>query len=317
MSRPLRIQYPHAVYHVMNRGAARQRVFRGDEDRNRFLAVVAEAHRLWGIQVYAYCLMDTHYHLCLRTPEGNLSRVMRHLDGLYTQRFNRAHHRDGRVFRGRYQALVIDAEAYLAAVVRYIHLNPVEGGLAKVPQAYPWCSHRDYLAPRRAPAWLEVQEVLSRYRGPRDFHQFVLAGNEKTLTAYYQARRRAPVLGDDRFKAQLEPQRPGRLEAHPRYERRAVRPSLERIKAAVAQSYGVPLGRLETSRRGVPHEARKMALLLAKEAGDCTLEELARAFGVSPSTVGWACSVLRRERAKSAGVAKRYRQIMATIQQNT
>ena len=127
MSRPLRIQFPAAVYHVINRGAARQPTFVDDEDSQAFLDTLAEAHRLWQIEIFAYCLMRNHYHLCLRTPKGNLSRVMRHVDGIYTQRFNRRHRRDGSLFRGRYKAILIDADEYLSALVRYIHLNPGAG----------------------------------------------------------------------------------------------------------------------------------------------------------------------------------------------
>ena len=93
MARPLRIEYSDAVYHVMNRGVARQAVFRGPEDYQSFLQVVGDAHALWGVEVFAYCLMPNHYHLCLQTPLGNLARVMRHINGLYTQRFNRVHRR--------------------------------------------------------------------------------------------------------------------------------------------------------------------------------------------------------------------------------
>ncbi len=125
MPRPLRIEYPGAVYHLMNRGSARQKVFLGSADYREFLKTLSEAHDLWEIEVLAYCLMPNHYHLCLRTPRGNLSRVMRHIDGLYTQRFNRGHRRDGSLFRGRYKAILVDADEYLLAVVRYVHLNPV------------------------------------------------------------------------------------------------------------------------------------------------------------------------------------------------
>jgi hypothetical protein len=110
MSRPLRIELPAAVYHVMNRGVARQPTFADDGDYEAFLDTVGQAHRLWGIDVFAYSLMGNHYHLCLRTLKGNLFRVMRHLDGIYTQRFNRRHRRDGSLFGGRYKAIVVDAE---------------------------------------------------------------------------------------------------------------------------------------------------------------------------------------------------------------
>lgn len=110
MSRPLRIEYPGAVYHLMNRGSARQKVFLKSADYRESLKTISEANDLWGIEVFAYCLMPNDFHLCLRTPRGNLSRVMRHIDGLYTQRFNWLHRRDGSLFRGRYKAIVVDAD---------------------------------------------------------------------------------------------------------------------------------------------------------------------------------------------------------------
>ena len=142
MSRPLRIQYPGAVYHIMNRGRARQSTFVDETDYRAFLDTLAEAHRQWRIEMFAYCLMGNHYHLCLRTPKGNLSRIMRHVDGIYTQRFNRRHRRDGTLFRGRYKGILIDADEYLKAVVRYIHLNAVAAGLVKMPEEYRWASHQ-------------------------------------------------------------------------------------------------------------------------------------------------------------------------------
>ena len=162
MSRPLRIQFPQAVYHVMNRGRARQPTFIDDADYQAFLDTLGEAHRLWGIEVFGYSLMGNHYHLCLRTPKGNLSRVMRHVDGLYTQRFNRHHRRDGTLFRGRYKAILVDADEYLAAVVRYIHLNAVEAGLARMPEDYRWASHRYYVQAKGFPVWLERAQALEQ-----------------------------------------------------------------------------------------------------------------------------------------------------------
>ncbi len=111
---------------------ARQTTFLDEQDYQVFLNTLAEAHRQWGIDVFSYCLMRNHYPVCLTTPKGNLSRVMRHVDGLYTQRFNRSHDRDGPLFRGRYKAILVDADEYLAQVVRYIHLNPVESAMVRI-----------------------------------------------------------------------------------------------------------------------------------------------------------------------------------------
>ena len=167
---------PGALYHVMNRGTARQPTFTDDRDCQAFLDTVAEAFRLWEIEVFAYSLMGNHYHLCLRTPKGNLSRVMRHVDGIYTQRFNRRHGRDGPLFRGRYRAILVDADEYLAAVVRYIHLNAVKAGMATMPEDYRWESHRYYYPGKGAPNWLNTGEVLEQIGKERPFTSLCFRG---------------------------------------------------------------------------------------------------------------------------------------------
>ena len=118
---------------------------------------------------------------------------MRHVNGLSTQRCNRAHRRDGPLFRGRYKAMVVEAEAYVARVIRYIHLNPVQAKLVQSPEAYRWSSHARYLTPRSAPPWLGVREVLDSMGPPRVFHEFVLSGNEDAVEAFYAAGRQVPV----------------------------------------------------------------------------------------------------------------------------
>ncbi len=131
MSRPLRIEYPGAHYHVMTRGRGRQRIYRSPRDYQRFINLLSETCAMWGVRVHAYSLMPNHYHMVMETPGGNISRAMRHLDGVYTQRYNREHKTDGTLFRGRYKALLIEKDGYLLQVVRYIHLNPVEGKLVR------------------------------------------------------------------------------------------------------------------------------------------------------------------------------------------
>lgn len=135
MTRPLRIEYPGAVYHVTSRGDARRPIFRTEEDRVLFLEVLASIVSRVHWLCHAYCLMDNHYHLVLETPEGNLSRGMRHLNGVYTQRFNRRYGKPGHVFQGRYKAIVVERESYLLELCRYVVLNPVRAKAAATPQA--------------------------------------------------------------------------------------------------------------------------------------------------------------------------------------
>jgi putative transposase len=235
---------------------------------------------------------------------------MRHVNGLYTQRFNRAHRRDGPVFRGRYKAIVIEAEAYLASVIRYIHLNPVKAKLVKSPETFQWSSHAQYLTPRSAPAWLAVRQVLDRIGSPRVFHEFVLSGNEEALEAFYAGDRQVPVLGSDRFGSWVRKKVRPLSSEHPRYERVKVRPSIRQVLQGVAAAFQVKVAMLQTSRRGEANEARKVAMYLVKRLCDLTLPETAREFGVtSYGAVGWACAQVRDKQANDPQFKQRVEEI--------
>src|SRR6266403_985756 len=186
MARPLRIEYPGAYYHVMNRGLSHQDIFLEDKGRESFLDLLSDITRLWKVEIYAYCLMNNHYHLLLSTAAGALSRPMRHLDGIYTQKFNRVHHRDGPLFRGRYKAILIDAEEHFLSVVRYIHHNPVVAGLVTDMNRYPWSSQWGLIKKKQCPAWLETDAVLSRFRGLQEYHRFMHDTIEKEIEEFYR-----------------------------------------------------------------------------------------------------------------------------------
>ena len=127
MSRPLRLEYSGAWYHVMNRGRRNEDIFFTNQDYNEFIKVLKEASALWNLNISAYCLMPNHYHLLVQTPDTvYISHCMRHINGVYAQRFNREHDKEGQLFRGRYKAILIDADNYLLEVMRYIHRNPLK-----------------------------------------------------------------------------------------------------------------------------------------------------------------------------------------------
>ncbi len=142
MARPLRLEFPEALYHLTARGNARQEIFLDDQDRRAFLGLLGREVEQQRWRCHAYCLMDNHYHLLVETPEGRLAGGMRRLNGVYTQGFNRRHERVGHLFQGRYRSIVVDQESYLLELSRYVVLNPVRAGMVKRVEEWAWSSYR-------------------------------------------------------------------------------------------------------------------------------------------------------------------------------
>ena len=163
MGRPLRIEYPGAHYHVTARGNEQKDVFKNQKDREQFLAYLESAVVRYGAVIHAFCLMNNHYHLLLETPSGNLSQIMQHINGAYTNYFNTKRKRSGHLFQGRYKAILIEADEYAMELSRYIHLNPVRAGIVSSPEAFRWSSYPDYTGDRNAPDWLTTELILGYY----------------------------------------------------------------------------------------------------------------------------------------------------------
>ena len=140
MARPLRIEFAGALYHVTARGNAQAAIYADDTDRQQFLSLLQNTVDRLDWYCHAYCLMGNHYHFVLHTREANLSRLMRHINGVYTQAFNRRHGKVGHLFQGRFKAILVDRDAYLLEVCRYVELNPVRADMVAEPAAWPWSS---------------------------------------------------------------------------------------------------------------------------------------------------------------------------------
>ena len=167
MSRPLRLEYPDALYHITSRGDRREDIYDDDADRQLYLSIFAETIERCNWRCYAYCLMDNHYHLLIQTPDANLSKGMRQLNGVYTQAYNRRHGKTGHLFQGRYKAILVDADAYLLELSRYIVLNPVKAGMVKQPVDWAWSSYRAMLGEAVAPSWLSIDCLLAQFSKQR------------------------------------------------------------------------------------------------------------------------------------------------------
>ncbi len=185
MARPLRIEYPGAFYHVTSRGNEQKDVFKSQKDREKFLSYLESATERYGAVIHAYCLLSNHYHILLETPSGNLSQIMRHINGAYTIYFNIKRKRAGHLFQGRFKAILVEADEYATELSRYIHLNPVRAGIVARPEEYQWSSYRYYIGQGKTPEWLKTGFILG-YFGKRaalaekKYRAFVedLIGNE-------------------------------------------------------------------------------------------------------------------------------------------
>ncbi len=286
MTRPLRIEYEDACYHVMNRGRGRQCVFPSEEYYKDYLQCLSEANKRFGIEVLAYCLMGNHYHLLIKTPRGNLSRAMRHIDGLYTQRYNRRKGTDGSLFRGRYKAVVVDASNYLLQVSRYIHRNPIElkKPLVNSLEEYPWSSFAAYLNLAKAPAWLNRESVygeLDCYSKSQTYKAYVEEGNDDETTRFYQLKNMPSVLGDSSFKEQAQRQAQSlSMEIDKKGLKHPV--ELMTIVATVAAHFKVSKKDICVAKRGSGQKnvPRWIAMKLCQEAGGAKLTEIAKVFNV-------------------------------------
>jgi putative transposase len=254
MARPLRIEFPGAVYHVTSRGDRQERIFHSDDDRLLFLETVAEAMERFDAQVLAYCLMDNHYHLVLHTRRGNLSRLMRHVNGVYTQTFNRRHGAEGHLFQGRFKAILVDRDAYLLTLCRYVERNPVAAKIVKSPGQWPWSSYRAHAGEAQTPVWLDTHglhgyllgrtpaNARDRATAARRYAAMVAQRATEDASLWHDGLRRQIFLGDEAFAermlAQAAPQGPRRREV-PRAQRARIRTLQQWIAEAGSREAGL------------------------------------------------------------------------------
>ena len=200
MPRPLRIEYNGAWYHVMNRGTNHQSIFYSENHKNMFCLLLNEIAERFYVETHAYCLMDNHYHIILHTPLGNLGKAMRHLDGVYTQRFNRIEKRDGPLFRGRYKAILVENNSYLLQLSRYIHLNPVTAKLCHSPKDFFWSSYHAYAGIKDREKWLHTDFILNYMNGNKEkYNDYVTGGIPNFINDFYNRKQLPAILGSDSF----------------------------------------------------------------------------------------------------------------------
>ena len=276
MARPLRIEFPGALYHVTSRGDKKRNIFRDDSDREKFLFILGSVVERYNWVLHAYCLMNNHYHLLVETPNGNLSLGMRQLNGVYTQAFNRAHHTVGHLFQGRYKAILVDRDSYLLELCRYIVLNPVRAGFVNKVWQWRWSSYRATAGIDKKPKFLTTKWILSQFsqtqgRAQSLYETFVQQGIGKE-SPFNELKGRI-ILGKDRFieKIREHIEKRGQIGEVSRVERFATRLRLDEI-----------------FEEGIDKGVRDRKIYIAHVRYGYKLKEIADYLGIHYSTVSKA-----------------------------
>ena len=283
MSRPLRIKYPNAWYHILNRGRRKELIFIDKKDYDRFIDLLKDTSEQWNLRIAAYCLMPNHYHLLVQTPDAIISRCMRHIDGVYTQRFNRHHECDGSLFRGRYKSILVDADSYLLQLVRYIHYNPLKAGLTNRIDRYLWSSHRGYLSKAQKWNWLYkdfVFSMLPKNKGDRlkNYRQFISMEEKSNISKVLDKKKWPAMLGSADFITKVKEKFfSGKINVEVP-QSRELAPNPYQIQKIVCEYYRIDKRRLFSSRRGIFNEPRNTAIYLTRRLRGDSLKQIGAHF---------------------------------------
>lgn len=273
MSRPLRLELAGGFYHVTSRGDRQEDIYFSDLDREKWLAIFGQVCKRFNWRCHCFCLMSNHYHVVVETIEGNLSKGMRQLNGVYTQYFNQAHQRTGHVFQGRYKGILVEKDSYLMELSRYVVLNPVRAGMVNNVKDWPWSSYPSITGEKDIPEWLEVNWLLGQFGKQRNraiakYKDFVRQG--VGLPSLWRALSRQIYLGGEGFveRMQKELDENADLSEIPRVQRR---PPTKPLVYYV--------GRYKDKKRG---------MVEAYHTGEYTMKAIAEQFEVHYSTVSRA-----------------------------
>jgi len=311
MARPLRIEYPGALYHITSRGNERKDLFFDDGDRRKFLQILQDYHDRYGILIHSYILMGNHYHLMLETPKGNLLKVMHGINGRYTGYLNRKYGRVGHLFQGRYRGILVEKDAYLIPLSRYVHLNPVRARMAERPEEYGWSSYPGYLGKTKEEDWVEYSWILSafgpdRAKARRGYRAYTEEGLHKKMESPLQKLHGRIILGGEEFIDQIKERVRGKTLSHDIIERRRLvdSPTLEEMVEIVARAFGVQEEAIR-GKRGQENTARKAALYFAQRYTGESNEAIGKWFGgIHYSAVSKASARFKQEMASDPKLSK-------------
>ncbi|MCX6576105.1 MAG: transposase [Candidatus Aminicenantes bacterium] len=306
MARQLRIEFPGALYHITSRGNGKQPIFLSDKDRKIFIGNLKTAYERFTAIFHVYCLMENHYHFLLETRRGNLSRIMHFINTSYTAYFNKRHGKSGHLFQGRFNAILVEADAYAQELSRYIHLNPVRAGIVDIPERYPWSSYGEYIGLKYVPPWLETKFVLSYFgRNLCDaqlkYSAFVASLLDKGYKSPLEELDFPVILGHKSFIEQIKKTFLSGKKAErevPALRDIKIRPRMERIRDEVEKFIGRP-----------NKYSKKISIFLCHKFTDKRLKEIGLFFGMDESAVSQVSRRIRGEMAINIDLGNLIREI--------
>jgi REP element-mobilizing transposase RayT len=298
----------------MNRGGARRDSFINDEQRYLFLDLLAVISEKYAVEIHSYCLMSNHFHLLIKTPQANISAALQYLMSNYTLRFNKMCGVDGPLFRGRFKSLIIDEEAYLLEVSRYIHLNPVKARLVMRPSDYFWSSYASFVGQTPKPQWLRTCELLRRFgnaNNPHYYRQFVEQPNQSKMDAFYSHRSLPSILGSKAFRRHIFFRASTSAQ-----KKEKVAPDLKvkQVIGATARYFNLTEDEVTRGRRGSKNLPRQIGIFLANRRLGSKLSILEKEFGVGRSTLSEITARVKNVLVSDPHIAQTIEVIWSTIQ---
>ena len=319
MARQLRIEFKGALYHILSRGNAQQNIFLSDDDHKLFLNILEEISDRFDIDIFAYVLMNNHYHLLLRTNTPNLSKSMQWLGTAYTRRFNLSHSRSGHLFQGRFKSILVQNKAYLTQISCYIHRNPLRAGVVNRLADYRLSSYRAYAYKAKHPDWLKKKIILSQFKGeePHKAYREKVQKYSDEETKIWENLRHGIIFGTRRY---LEKIKTDYLKKEsdpelPQLNRMRKDKNLEKLLKSAAKILDCDIETFRRSARISKKDVQNRDILLyyLRDTGRYTNKQIGELFGLTFSAVSRRANIIKSEIFKKTIIRRKYNLIKSTI----
>ena len=286
MTRPLRVEYAGAYYHVINRGNNQENIFLNDRDKEKFIEYLEKASERFSIIIHTYCLMNNHFHLLVETAEANLSVAMQWINVSYATYFNRKRGRRGHLFQGRFRAILVDADEYLKHLSRYIHLNPVRAKMVSAPSNYKWSSYSWFVGKRKTPGFMDTDFILSSFgknikEAKKNYKDFVEGVDINSIESPSKQLTEGFILGDSDFVKWVKENFLSKRKNHkeiPQLKKLKPKVNPESVVAAVCREFGCSEDHIIVKGRK-KNKAREVAIHISRDISGMSCTDLGNYFG--------------------------------------